>query len=214
MKLSHLKQSVARLWPMAQIHSSGRRGKRPPRPLDLAALEELALAYAARFATSAAKLENYLRRKLRERGWDGREEGREPPDAAGLVERFVDKGYVDDEGYARARSGDLLRRGYGARRVSQALAQAGIGEDIRQACDPQEQERRNAALTMARKRRFGPFCAAADGTAEESHKRREKQLAAMVRAGHDFTTAKAVIDARNAEEIERWVFEADHEDVR
>lgn len=47
------------------------RPKRIPKPLDSVRLEELALAYVARFATSAAKLEDYLRRKLRERGWDG-----------------------------------------------------------------------------------------------------------------------------------------------
>ena len=44
---------------------------RAPKPLDAPRLEELALAYVARFATSAAKLETYLRRKLRERGWEG-----------------------------------------------------------------------------------------------------------------------------------------------
>ena len=38
-----------------------------PRPLDAPRLEELALSYVARFATSAAKLDDYLRRKLRER---------------------------------------------------------------------------------------------------------------------------------------------------
>ncbi|MEY4670243.1 MAG: hypothetical protein RLZZ415_122, partial [Pseudomonadota bacterium] len=80
-----------------------RRERRPPRPLDRERLNELALAYLARFATSAAKLEAYLRRKLRERGWDG--EG-EPPVAA-LVERCVAAGYVDDAAYARSKAGSL-----------------------------------------------------------------------------------------------------------
>jgi regulatory protein len=93
----------------------GRR-KRPPKPLDSARLEELALAYVARFSTTAVKLERYLRRKLRERGWDG--EG-DPP-LARTVERYVELGYVDDEAFARARSGGLLRRGYGERRVRHA----------------------------------------------------------------------------------------------
>ena len=59
-------------------HSRNRQSQpRPkPRPLDAARLNGLALAYAARFAVSAAKLADYLRRKLRERGWEG--EG-EPP---------------------------------------------------------------------------------------------------------------------------------------
>ena len=54
-------------------------------------LGEMALAYVARFSTSAARLERYLRRKLRERGWDGEGE----PQVAALVERYVDLGYVD-----------------------------------------------------------------------------------------------------------------------
>ena len=40
-------------------------------PLDEAGLNELALAYVARYATSRAKLLAYLARKLRERGWGG-----------------------------------------------------------------------------------------------------------------------------------------------
>ena len=97
------------------------RTRRAPRPLDPARLEELALAYVARFATSAAKLQQYLARKLRERGWDGPG----PADLGAIAERFVACGYIDDEAYARAKSGGLLRRGYGPRRVAQALGESG-----------------------------------------------------------------------------------------
>ena len=58
-----------------------RRKARPP--LDAAKLEELALGYVGRFATSRAKLRTYLQRKLRERGWDGEAE---PP-----IEALADK---------------------------------------------------------------------------------------------------------------------------
>ena len=88
------------------------RPRRVPKPLDAARLDELALTYVARFATSAARLERYLKRKLRERGWEGERE----PDLAALVGRYVELGYVDDAAYARARSGSLLRRGYGTPR--------------------------------------------------------------------------------------------------
>ena len=121
------------------------RPKRVPKPLDPARLEELALAYVARFATSAAKLEGYLARKLRERGWDG--EG-EPP-VATLVARLVAAGYVDDAAFARARSGSLLRRGYGQRRIGQALHAAGIAEEVREEVRAGEGAQRRAALAMA-----------------------------------------------------------------
>ena len=176
-----------------------RRKKRPPRPLDAARLEELALSYVARFATSGAKLESYLVRKLRERGW----EGERPAEPAAIAARFAELGYIDDEAYARARAGGLLRRGYGARRVEQALRGAGIAEEVRAEVEPGEHARRAAALALARKRRFGPF-----GSPPPDRERREKQVAAMIRAGHGFDAARAVLDAASADEVERWVAEA------
>ena len=47
------------------------RRERVPNPLDPKKLDEMALAYAARFATSAGKLRSYLRRKVMTRGWAG-----------------------------------------------------------------------------------------------------------------------------------------------
>lgn len=174
--------------------------KRAPKPLDAARLEEMALAYVARFATSRARLEAYLRRKLRERGWAG--EG-DPPVAA-LAARFVMAGYVDDEAYARARSGSLLRRGYGMRRVTQALSAAGIDEDIRAEVRPEESTQRQAALAMARKRGFGPF-----GREELDRARREKQLAAMLRAGHAMAHARRLIETPDIGTAEEWAAQAD-----
>ncbi len=173
-----------------------------PRPLDAARLEELALAYVARFATTAAKLEGYLLRKLRERGWD--DEAEAP--VAALVARFVAAGYVDDAAFARARSGSLLRRGYGARRVEQALHAAGIGEADRAAVRAAPAERRAAALTLARKRGFGPF-----GRQLPDRERREKQIAAMLRAGHGLDSARELVDAQTEEAALAWAAALDDE---
>jgi regulatory protein len=184
---------------MQPRQASRPRTKRPPKPLDETRLRDLALSYVARFATSGGKLEAYLKRKLRERGWDGADE----PDIAALVTRYAELGYVDDAAYARAKSGDLLRRGYGPRRVSQALGEAGIGEDLRSSVAASVHEARAAALQLARKRRFGPFAAQpADRPV------REKQLAAMIRAGHGFDVARAVLEAASEDEAEAWVSEA------
>jgi len=188
---------------MDDDRSPPRRRKRPPKPLDSARLEDVALAYVARFSTSAANFERYLTRKLREKGWEGE---REPPVAA-TVARYIELGYVDDESYARMKSGSLLRRGYGARRVNQALGQAGIAEDLRAEVAPGEAEAREAALAYARRRRFGPF-----GAARPDPPMREKQLAAMVRAGHGFDAARALVDAANVAEAEQWVAEAREEE--
>ena len=189
---------------MHHDHATSRRKRRTPKPLESQRLEELALAYVARFSTSAGKLKNYLARKLRERGWD--DEG--DPDVDGLVARFVDKGYVDDEIYGRSRANGLLSRGYGARRIEQDLRAADIAEPLRNALGPDEAARRESALTLARRRRFGPYDKSAAQGSEEAHKLREKRLAAMVRAGHDFDAARHVLDAASIEELEEWVAEA------
>lgn len=186
---------------MAEQASNHRR-KRKLSPLDTARLEEIALAYVARFATSAAKLEAYLRRKLRERGWD---DGREA-DPAALVMRYVELGYVDDEGFARARTGSLMRRGYGPRRVAQALHAAGIGEDLRESMRASEAEQRKAALVLASKRGFGPF-----GAQRPEREQREKQIAAMLRAGHSFDMARALVDADSPQAAADWAAEAQDE---
>lgn len=183
-----------------------RPARRLPRPLDSVRLEEMALAYVARFATSTGKLAAYLKRKLRERGW----EGEHPPDVPGLIARFVARGYIDDAGYARARGQGLLRRGYGARRIDQALGAAGIAEDLRGQASGSQGERRAAALAFARKRRIGPFgLGSADGAQGPCHDPviREKQMAAMMRAGHPLASARALVNAATVEEAEEWADE-------
>jgi regulatory protein len=175
--------------------------KRVPKPLDAPRLEELALAYVARFATSAAKLDGYLRRKLRERGWAGAEE----PALAALVERFVSAGYVDDRAFAIAKAGGLLRRGYGGRRIDQALGAAGIAEDLRAEAQGSAVAQRQAAVALARKRKFGPF-----GVSGLERAFREKQVAAMLRAGHPLDSARRIVDADDIGVLEEWA-QADSE---
>src|SRR4051794_29303359 len=94
-------------------------------PLDERRLNELALRYVGRFATTRAKLRSYLARKLDERGWDGERD----PDPEAIAERFAAQGYVDDSSYALAKSQSLTGRGYGKRRVVQALKAAGIDDE-------------------------------------------------------------------------------------
>ncbi|WP_338068062.1 regulatory protein RecX [Croceicoccus ponticola] len=178
------------------------------KPLNSASLEEMALAYVARFATTARGLQRYCQRKLRERGWEGQEDGAPLPDIDAIVARFVGMAYVDDGEYARTRTGSLLRRGYGIRRVAQALDAAGVDAEDRVAV--REGALREAALRLAERRRFGPF--GADGAPPADRSVRDKQVAAMLRAGHALDTARRLIEAANAEEAREWVAAASEED--
>ncbi|MET0195332.1 MAG: RecX family transcriptional regulator [Hyphomicrobiaceae bacterium] len=159
-------------------------------------LEELALAYVARFATTRAKLEGYLSRKLRERGWDGER----MPDAAALSRRFAQAGYVDDAAYARMKADSLLRRGYGGRRVGEALRAAGVEEALRADVAPELGDARQAGAALARRRRFGPW-----HDPLPDRLLREKQIAAMLRAGHTLDIARQIVEATDPAAIEDWI---------
>jgi regulatory protein len=156
------------------------------RPLNNADLRQFALTYVSRYATSRHKLADYLRRKLRERGWDG--EAEPPVDA--LVAELAENRFVDDRAYAGMKADGLTRRGYGPRRVRQALDAAGIEEDdAAEALQGAEADSMAAALAYAKRRRLGPFSPHPDDP-----DRRRKALAAMLRAGHAYLTARRILD--------------------
>ena len=155
-----------------------------PRPLDLPGLNALAIAYLGRYATSRAKLRDYLMRKVAARGWENEEE---PPFDA-IVERCAELGYVDDASFAAARGAALSRRGFGEQRVAAALRAVGI--DAETAAPVREAARESgleAALAFARRKRIGPF-----GGESISPDQRRRNLAALLRAGHGYDVARLV----------------------
>jgi len=160
------------------------RGLRHRSPLDSKRLEELALRYVGKYATTRAKLRTYLSRKLRERGWEGQRE----PDLEALATRLADLGYIDDSGYALSQSRSLTSRGYGMRRIADKLRLAGVGdEDSEAARDHAEAQAMEAAMRFAERRRIGPF-----GPENRDLRQREKAIGAMVRAGHPLALARAI----------------------
>lgn len=171
--------------------------RRAPPPLDRAALDRLALRYVERFATTRGRLADYLRRKLRERGWADEGEA-SPADPEAVAERMVALGYVDDRAYGEGKAAAMARRGLGARRVTQTLRAARLDTDDLEAIAPDVAARAlDAALALARRRRIGPY-------AEEPADRplRERQLAAMMRAGHDMALSRRIVAASPGERIE------------
>jgi regulatory protein len=183
---------------------AGRKARRVPPPLDARALDEMALGYVARFATSAGRLSDYLQRKLRARGWDGEDR----PDVAGVVARMVERGYIDDAAFARMRGAGLMRRGYGARRITETLARDGIAAPLAMDSTGTEREARAAALAYARRRRLGPF-GRDSGESGLDPAARARQVAAMLRAGHSMGYARALIEAADGAAAQEWVDEAD-----
>ncbi|RYG29198.1 MAG: hypothetical protein EON93_17125 [Burkholderiales bacterium] len=153
-----------------------RRSGKPLEPLKPSDLEWFALRYVERYATTRGKLSAYLSRKIRERGWGAAEQ----PDVMALAQRMADLGYVDDRAFAESKAGAMGRRGLGARRVTQALRFDGIeGEDAEAVTPILDENVVASAIAFARRKRIGAY-----GRAVAERPLQEKQVAAMVRAGH------------------------------
>ncbi len=176
--------------------------QRPSRnrpPLDFEGLERLALTYVSRFATSRARLRDYLCRKLDERGWAPENDRSGEEAVATLVERFATLGYVDDQALAEARQRSLARKGYGARRLTVALGALGIAREDAETARQQAQDGAwEAALRFAERRRIGPFAAAVPDDAA-----RRRAFAAMMRAGHSPDCAKRILE-RAPGDVPSW----------
>jgi len=162
------------------------RSRRAVPPLNSERLHELALRYVAKYATTRSKLGGYLKRKIRERGWDGADD----PAVDELVDRMAGSGLVDDATYALSKARSLSERGYGAGRVGQALRASGVDEeDGADARELASEQAADAAIRFARRKRIGPFA-----SERVDPKKREKTLAAMIRAGHGFDVARRIIE--------------------
>ena len=185
---------------MTETRSSRRR--RPPRRITAEYLERAALAYLERFASSAENLSRVLMRRVERAaraGISDREEGRAL--VAALVERYRARGLLDDRVYAEGRAKSLLRQGRPRMAIARRLAAKGVGtEDIEAALDSIAEDTPEpdlaAAIAFARRRRLGPF-RTGDRAAF-----RDKDLAALGRAGFSYEIARRVLEAETPEDLE------------
>jgi regulatory protein len=193
-------------------------GKKPakqrqaPRPVTAASLENAAMHYMERFASSTADLRRVLLRRVR-RAAEGAGEDDDRAEAetrraegAALVEALIaklqDAGILDDRRYAETRAASLHRRGGSRRAVAARLARHGIERDlIANAIGGMAEDGGDADLTaasaFAKRRRLGPY-----RPAEPSPASRQKDLAALARGGFDQNTARRILDCRNPDDVE------------
>jgi len=181
--------------------------KRPVRPITASYLQNAAAFYLERYPATAEKLRRILSRRV------ARAKAAEAPIMDGveqaidaLIDRLVAAGAVDDSAFAQTKARALHRRGTSTRAMRHKLRLAGVdGATLERAMvaldgeldvDPEQREWR-AAVALARRRRLGPF--RAPGARPE---RRDRDLAAMARAGFALDVARKVIDARDAESLD------------
>lgn len=170
--------------------------RRPPAKISASYLENAALHYLERFASSRANLRRVLMRKV-ERSLA--HHGGEAAEAAILVDAAIAKlaglGYLDDGAYAEMKTRGLHRKGGSLRVIRATLAAKGIDADTADAALAHLAETTPApdlaaALALAKRRRLGPF-----RPPELRADNRQRDLAALGRAGFDWETARKVIEA-------------------
>ncbi|HIJ62229.1 MAG TPA: regulatory protein RecX [Rhodospirillaceae bacterium] len=166
---------------------------KPPKPITAQRLENIALAYLERFSASAVSLRRVLMRRVA-RAEGEMEAGAGLVDA--LVERFLRSGLLDDRRYADGRVASLHRRGASLATIRQYLKARGVdAELVEEALGTLAADLDNgstdlaAARHYARRRRLGPFRPPSLRAAN-----RQRDLAALGRAGYSWDVARAVID--------------------
>lgn len=167
--------------------------RRGPYKATEAHLERAALAYLRRATSSVDNLRVVLMRRVAR---SARAHGTDAEQGAALVDEVIRRlhraGLLDDRRYASTRAEALNRRGVSRRGIRARLAAKGVTpEVIERALGALGGDAELAAARrLARRRRLGPYRLPAERGA-----RRQRDLAALCRAGFDADTAAAVIDA-------------------
>lgn len=174
--------------------------RRRPREPTRERLLKRALHHLQRYATPRAHMERLL---LRRALGEARALGLDPAEVRGRVAEVMatlDRmGLFDDRAFAEARARRWLARGVPPGRIDLRLRARGIDPEVVAAvmaelADEGEAERTEAAEVAAARayvarRRLGPF-----RPPEERARMRERDLAALARAGFSYAAARAALE--------------------
>ena len=178
-----------------------RRRRKVPQKVTPDGLERAALSYLERYASSTANLRHVLMTRVKRSAFfHGTDPERGAAWVDAIIARYAAAGILDDGAYAELHAERLFAQGYGRQRIALKLRQKGVGSDaIGMALDNLAEQVLEpdllAALRYAKRRRLGPY------RSRDRPERRDKDLAALARAGFDIDTARRVIDTENADEL-------------
>ncbi|MEP3047793.1 MAG: regulatory protein RecX [Roseibium sp.] len=155
-------------------------------------LTRAAVHYLERYASSETNLNIVLQRKIFR---ICHTLGQDPVAYLDMIDTVVAKcvriGLVNDRQFAETKISSLRRKGASQRKIESQLAAKGVGHELILSLmseDPHDDS--IAAKKYARRRRLGPY-----RDPFKRLERRDKDLAAMCRAGFSFEIARQVIDA-------------------
>ncbi len=168
---------------------------RKPRKLVVADLQDRALDYLGRYAASAARLRQVLKRRI-QRSAQAHEFDPTPlrQELEQVIARLTRTGLLNDAAFAETKARSLSRRGGSRRQIAAKLAASGVPQAERtQAIAALEADMPDAeyaaAIAYAKRRRLGAFRAKVDPSPE----RRRKDLGSMARAGFALDLARRAL---------------------
>jgi len=182
--------------------------KAPLKPTDreVQSYVNAGLAYLDRYGGPRARILRTLERRARRKGLETDAADRVIAAAMAKLDGF---GVIDDAAFAASKARSLRGRGLSRRAALAKLRAAGLDGDVATAAlaetdagaadgDAYEDDaaaERRAAARYAERRRLGPWRADPSARAE----RRDRDIAAMARAGFSVSLAIATIDADDPE---------------
>jgi regulatory protein len=173
-------------------------------------LANVALYYLARYAATEASLRRVLENRVRRAVMQDVVFAADREAQAALVkaidhivEQHKASGVINDEAFAAMKVESLRRAGRSARRITQTLAVKGIkAEATQRALESYEQDEGEgqelaAALRFAKKKKMGRFAPPSPPATDAAlvAKRKNKEVAAMARAGFSFDVIRKVLEA-------------------
>lgn len=186
-----------------------KRKPRPPKKVTPQVLRNKALKYLDRFASSKENLRRVLMRHVQK---SAHYHQTDPKEGAEWVDELIQKLdgtlFLNDTAYAEARALSLHRRGNSPKLIHLKLREKGVSEaDIAFALERLKEEldqtdlERSAAISLAKRRRLGPW-----RLPEKRELMKDKDLAALARAGFSYDLAREIIEADDLDALEAELF--------
>jgi len=183
-----------------------------PKPISIKQIEWASDQYLQRYIATETQLRRVLKRRLqrnlRKRGEQVTEEERIRGEEliAAQVKKVIDAGRIQDEKVALMWVEHFTNRGKSAPFIRQKLREKGVAsniidDSIAQIHSQMQDPALEAAVVYVRKRRFGAY----RNNPEKQAERKQKDMAAMMRAGHRYDVVSRVLECQTIDEIESLV---------
>ena len=162
-------------------------------------LKNIALYYLKRFDSSVANLRSVLARRVKDYAY-------QTPDfdvgqgfswIEDILKELEGYGYLNDERYAEIKVRGYLTSGKSERYIMIKMREKGIEEElVKKLLGESEYDSYELALRLAKKKKIGPF--------RDEEKRldfKQKDMAALVRAGFDYDVVIRVLESDGEENL-------------